>query len=83
MNKSFFCWSLGIASNILKDKCTHHGLFEFIGFDTAHKKGLTDAQRPHEQLQRSFKLTAESRGTFSGLHSLKTQKLFYYLHTEM
>lgn len=46
---------------------THHGLLVFIGFDAADKERLTDAECPHQQLQRSFKLTAQSGRALPGL----------------
>lgn len=64
-----------ICSNSQKYSFTHHGLFELIGFDTAYEERLTDAQRPHEQLEWALKLTAKSRGALPCLHSLKTEIL--------
>lgn len=57
--------------------CTHHGLLILIGFDAADKEGLTHTQCAHQQLQRTFKLTAQSWGTLSRLRPLNTRKHTY------
>ncbi len=78
-----FKWSASYLQHTQIHCFTHHGLFELIGFNAAHKERLTHAQRPHEQLEWALKLTAQSRGTLPCLHSLKTQKLSHLHHAKI
>lgn len=50
----------------------HHGFFELVGFYTANEERLTHTERPHQQLQGSFELTAQSRRALSRLNTLQT-----------
>lgn len=56
---------------VLQSAAAHHGFLVLIGFDAPDKERLTDAQSPHEQLQRSFELTAQSGRALPGLCPLK------------
>lgn len=53
---------------------THHGLFELIWFYTANEERLTHTQSPHQHLQGTFELTAESGRALPRLYTLRTNK---------
>lgn len=53
-------------------KCTHHRFFQLVGFYTANKEWLTHTERPHQHLEGTFELAAQSGRALPRLNTLQT-----------